>query len=635
MKKFIIILSLFISYSSFAQKTWEAYGFYVYTDTKDSITLFGLKNADGKIVVSPNYTVIMTPLKGGYAYLANVQDKKLTDNEIIELGKKEKLKIFMGLIDSTGKVAIEPTQYESVAYYPNDNLVSVSKGGKAGVYSLLTKRIEVPIEFDKIDLYHKNLPLITVEKLKKFGIYNIELHKLVVPCLYDRAPYTQYDNRENKDKKVIGYIVDYSDPIRSGYLDALGNVLIELKYFQIAPEYFGNDYMLGVLRYKPDNADNYTCRYFFHYFNTNTIKISDQEYTEIIVDTYTSPNALVNINGKWGLFNCLTEQYILEPQFEKADHNYGESFVAYKNNKAALYDFSGNEMNFDVIKKCTTKDYQEYYSVCKNKKWGCLDYKLNYIIPLEYDKEVILSEQMWVVKNGKWGCIDKKLLTSVSFIYDTLIFSDFKIVTPGRFYSCMVKGAKIEFDGDGNNYITKDNGNGVTIKTLKDALINADMPSVEYHLVASDKTERNIALSFIICSYNSYDINYKFYAEAFKKLINTNIDFNYTDDFLGTFLHKLAYFAKKTPLQCSWEIEELVKKGIDPNQKMKFNNNRTALLEYLFQNDNIHYEIVQTFLKVGSKVAITDSEGNDALDLAKKAPKEVKEILKEYKNKEK
>lgn len=196
-----------------------------------------------------------------------------------------------------------------------------------------------------------------------------------------------------------------------------------------------------------------------------------------------------------------------------------------------------------------------------------------------------------------------------------------------------MNGTKIECFGDKRCFITK-NGKNIIINDLKGAVVNTSIPSVEFQLVTSDKYQRTKAFESVIYGYDSYQMNHKFFEEAFKKLLNTDIDFNYTDG-SGNFLNKLATSAKKSPLKCTWEIEELAKKGVDPNQKMTTFDNRTALLEYLFQNENIKLEIVDAFLKAGSKVTLKDIEGNDALDLAKKAPKEVKELLKEYKNKEK
>jgi len=385
---------MMISYNSFAQKTWEDYGFKLYSETKDSITLMGIKKADGQIVVPPRYSVIMPLAKGGYAYVANPVDKKLTDNRINKQSDDGTLQIFMGLIDSTAKVAIEPTQYNGVAYFPNDNLVIVVKGDKRGIYSLSTKRIEVPVEFDKINIYVKDLPAASVEKSKKFGIYNMDLHKLVVPCLFDESPSVQYDNWEKTDRKIIGYQVRNLNPLRSGYLDANGNVLIDMKFTAVYWEYSGTDFILGVMFNIPDKNNNYTMNYFSHYFKTNAIKISTQQYKQIGGFGADIPNALVNINGKWGLINCITEKFVIEPQFDSVKYHYRKSFVAYKNNKPSLYDFSGKEMIFDIIKECKTKDDKEYLSVCKNRRWGCLDYKLNYIIPLEYDREVIPGDQM-------------------------------------------------------------------------------------------------------------------------------------------------------------------------------------------------------------------------------------------------
>lgn len=119
--------------------------------------------------------------------------------------KKQQLK--EGLIDTNGKIIIEPI-YDEISGYFINGFMRVRNNGKAGIVNE-NGEVVIPIEYDNV-LDYKN-GMFTAEKSNKWGIIDTD-NKIIIPFEYGRIRHFQNDlalitNKGtgyiNKEKEIV------------------------------------------------------------------------------------------------------------------------------------------------------------------------------------------------------------------------------------------------------------------------------------------------------------------------------------------------------------------------------------------------------------------------------------------------
>lgn len=527
MRKILLIVLLFVSYSTFAQKKWVDHGLVKFDETKNDLTRFGLKDLNGKIVLAANYVVILEKFQSGYTNVFNPKDSTLNNDGLLKMLQNTSglTGMLEGLIDSTGRVIIAPIfdmillpfkdnivfakkdeqdylitkqgkvftlepssinrlstnnyytviankkkglvnrngdfvlkpEYDKIVYektYYNEDLVIVTKLNKEGCYSLKGKKLLIPMAYDNIDIHNMRDAFVQVKNAGKSGLFNISTNKLALPCAYNGTIAPEYYQNPDGTKTLISY--SFSDNSFMGKIDLNGKVLFEKKYLEILSTQTTKTYDLGYIKYSDKKVDSFAMGYFVYTYLTKLMKKSPFFYDMQLPDGQT--NVLVQEKTKlWGLKNCLTDKYILKPDFSKVgtlrngNDNY---FIALKNNQYALFDFGGKNIIpygiYDSISYSSPDYYYSIINVSKNSQWGCLDFENKLIVPIAYEKEIEYGDTMWVAQNGMWGCIDKDLNQLIDFKFDTEIYSDFSFEEKGII--CTKSGEEIHLDKRGNEF---------------------------------------------------------------------------------------------------------------------------------------------------------------------------------------
>lgn len=720
MKRIAFFLLVIISNSAYTQLNWKDYGLSKFNETRDSLTLVGLKNADGKVILEPKYNAIDNKVVGGYVKVTQLKGINLTDKNFIKYFAEHPLEIKTGLIDTTGLVLVEPFalnfslpfidnltlvtivdfnedkfkynlmtkqgkllseeyspfvfnmdekyfvvyskgglksglvnkkgeyilpfEYNDIQYkkLPQGEFVRVSKGKKHGIYSIDEKKFVVPIAFDFLEIPNeRSYPFVNVRNEEKNGIYDISRNKFVVPCLFSEEISPQYYITTD-NKKILKYFeIKNVETHAYGMIDVTGKVLLESIYTEIFPIQETEHYSAGyfkIVNNKGELTDGMKEKvlvgYFVFDYKSNSLQKSPLKFGYVAMGKTPNTALVSDYEAKgMGLINCITNKYIIEPILEFAEIIYGTNFFnAEKKDQMGVFDFSGKEIVplgiYDTINFNFYRDTIPIFNVCKERKWGCIDSGGKIVVPVIFDNEIMYQNEMWAIKDGKWGCIDNTLKQIVDFKFDTAYYGNFEMNRYSKGFTCNVnQNQKLNFNTKGEYVIFRE-FKEVIVPDIKTAIKYKDTASIRYLFFVNKSEEKSTGFNHLL---ENYRIGDNFYPQAFKIIMNSDLNFMYVDN-QGTYLHKITLTANKNGSDCSNEITKLSEKGINPNALC---NGSTALIVYIKENSRIHLESVKALLKAGSKVSIKDSDAKDALYYAKKAPADVKKILKEYKAKEK
>ncbi len=232
---------LLLSVSLMGQKTWKDYGLVHFEEIKDGRTLFGLKNLAGTVVLPAKYEDLELKLTNGFAGCFTAKGGPFKAQELEALYKAKKLEWLVGLIDSTGKVVVEPI-YDDINLPFRENITEVEKDG---LYGLITKKGKVltpdfvpekyllathhyflvksksksglinikgeqviPILYDTIDEYSyyegDDLWFCLVGNAGKWGLYSVKGKSLAIPVAYDNINYRGDDFVILENQKKFG-----------------------------------------------------------------------------------------------------------------------------------------------------------------------------------------------------------------------------------------------------------------------------------------------------------------------------------------------------------------------------------------------------------------------------------------------
>lgn len=172
---------LMLSFTMMGQKTWEDYGLVPFEETKDSITMYGLKNKAGLVILPAKYENFEAEVTEGYALIFSVKGGPFKDQELIALNKAKKLQWITGLIDSTGKVVVAPS-YDDIQLPFTQNITMVKKDGLFGLIS--KKGVLLTPDFEPEQYYLSVYNFFLVKSKSKKGLINLK-GTLIIPIQFD------------------------------------------------------------------------------------------------------------------------------------------------------------------------------------------------------------------------------------------------------------------------------------------------------------------------------------------------------------------------------------------------------------------------------------------------------------------
>jgi hypothetical protein len=193
-RQFVLAFLLMLSFSMMGQKTWKDYGLVPFEETKDSVTLYGLKNQAGLIILPAKYENFQAELTEGYALNFSVKGGPFKDNELKALNKAKKLEWLTGLIDSTGKVVVVPS-YEEIQLPFTQNITIVEKDG---LYGLISKKgVVLTPDFEPEMFLLGSYPYFLVKSKSKKGLINLKGEK-VIPVEFDTIAEDAYSYEQEE-----------------------------------------------------------------------------------------------------------------------------------------------------------------------------------------------------------------------------------------------------------------------------------------------------------------------------------------------------------------------------------------------------------------------------------------------------
>ena len=646
--------------------------------------MYGLIDSTGKLAVDTKFadiillpfvenTVVVTQDNLKQFNLLTKQGKLLSDEYSTGAPVGRDCKYFVvisnkkkGLVNRKGEYVLNP-EYDNIYYddYDQEKPVLLTKANKKGCYSLKERRMVIPIAYDNVNLYIKYPPLVEVTNAGKVGLYNTKAKKLVLPCAFTGEIFPQYDDWESSNPKVIYYTVGGDNT--QGMIDNTGKVLLSQMYLEILPTSSSSKSVLGYMKFLDRKTDSFAMGYF--YYNIALKAFKKSQLYKLVNMSEGNSNCLVQAkNNKWGLINCLTDKFILQPIFdEKNTIGYvsWSYFIARKSEQYALYDIKGKPIipfgkytniyspdDYNPLYLILSKDKQialsdltgriilplgmydtialpassyetdgydkpadsYYFNVNKNNKWGCADTSGQIKVPVLYDRIVEYADTIWASKEGKWGCIGKDMNQIIDFKFDTAVYRDFKFNSKGL--TCFKSNQEIQLSGRGNE-----------IPARKTAPGKAGNSGTQPANSSSGKaaTPQDKAIELFYAIYNN-DI------EKFRLIMQDKPDLTSVYDNKPPIYHVALLATKSSHSDTFAEmLSLLIKAGADPNQRGFFGD--TPLMAYFSSNNNTKIEFVKLLLQAGCDVNLKNDNKEDVFDKLKfsNASSDIKSLLKQYK----
>ena len=134
-----------------------------------------------------------------------------------------------------------------------------------------------------------------------------------------------------------------------------------------------------------------------------------------------APNLIVIKNGKYGLADC-NGNILYAPVHDKITYDYlRKIYIITKDKKSGVY-FEASKAKTDIAYDEVYTDGAQFVTLKNNKKQGIIDYKGNWILPLEYDKATVMgfNDGFRIVKDGKAGWTDMTGQIIVQPIYEDI-----------------------------------------------------------------------------------------------------------------------------------------------------------------------------------------------------------------------
>ena len=262
----------------------------------------------------------------------------------------------------------------------------------------------------------------------------------------------------NKDIFICIYDVDYNnESYKTKVLDGKGKEIFT-EYEKIEAIENTDDsivwYEENVLKYQKDGK--------YGLIDFDGKEIVAPIYDNIYAMPGVEKSIIIEINGKKGLVNAVTEEIIIEPEYKEItslSETYENGYIVKnENNKCGIIAPDKKkilEEKYDDIRKVSGNNY---YVVIENGKVEVIDSSSNVILNKGYDSiEEIAIDNFVIIKDSKYGVIDKNGQTVIPAEYENIqfTFSDYFIAQKNGKYGIINKEGvvQVNFDYDKITYI--------------------------------------------------------------------------------------------------------------------------------------------------------------------------------------
>ena len=401
---------------------------------------YGYVNRDGQLVFSCRYDEVEV-FWGGYASVKSGGLYGLIDRsgkEIIPCSYEEMVECHEGLIllcrngkwgfvDLEGRVVI-PYEYEAADVFIN-GYAPVKKNNCWG-YIDTTGRVVIPLDYQDVEVNDATGPLYALQSGMKWGYVNRKGEK-VIPFKYENAS-TFIDGLANVqyggkwglineegfaivpfDYTAIYHCMDTHKWIveknnKIGLLDLQGHVIVPCTY-----SYIGF-YICGLCSVQKNNK--------YGFIDADGKEVIPAEY-DWSARYFVGGKAIVAKEGRYFVIDTqgkvvrnLDYKWVAENRF------YKDWLLACYRGQEGVIDFKGDVVLPFAYQDIHEMEFDGYYKVRQNQKYGCLDGRLNEVIkPIYTFLEDSFSEgTMAAGRNGTFGFINKKGEDVIPFTYENL-----------------------------------------------------------------------------------------------------------------------------------------------------------------------------------------------------------------------
>lgn len=285
----------------------------------------------------------------------------------------------------------------------------VEKDGKSGLYQTDKKhlgRFVLPINYDAILSVSEKDSTAIVSVDNKCGVVELDSKRVIIPIIYDKI-----------QKKKDCYYLFQSNKVGVVYLNSIPETL------QMFDE---------IISYNSENKSvvfkNSKKKGIYDIINNKIILEPKYDRINEIEGNSKNDNgkiAIVSIDNKFGMVKLYENKEVIPVVYDgikKINRKYYTTtkFEIKQNNKYGIIDVNGNlliPIEYDYL-------YQPYNSknsivVGKQGKYGVVNWKNNIKLPFEYESIGVIGDNFFQVKkNSKSGIVDKYNRVKVPFKYN-------------------------------------------------------------------------------------------------------------------------------------------------------------------------------------------------------------------------
>lgn len=362
---------------------------------------YGVMNAQGEIVLEPNYDNIIIPNPEKAVFICYQGE----DTTIYNANKEEIL---------TDYTNVEPIRLKNIAssYMYEKTVLIYEKDGKKGLVNLEGKEIAKPV-YEQIEAFPYKEGELLVKQEGKYGVINIK-GNILVNCDYDQIAIDNYYTDEN-GYQYAGYIVSLTtqEGYRYGYVDIHGKEILK-------PEYNELSRMIDI---KKDKVPYFiTAKNGQYGVFKEEEQLINNEYQSIRYDK-SSDVFVIEKSKKYGVANR-EGKTIIPVEFSQIDIT-GMYLYARKGEVTEVYDQQGNLTNRDSNIDILPTENQQYSIKIDNSVgtvYSIVDKNENPITKTNYSYIEYLFGDYFIVssENGKLGVIDTKENLKLEIKYDSI-----------------------------------------------------------------------------------------------------------------------------------------------------------------------------------------------------------------------
>ncbi len=343
---------------------------------------WGLIDANGQLVVSPQYEVIGTPQKFGYTLMqqagkigllnkkgqllipANYEEIKILDSNFFEVITNEEQQV----ITANGQAVLKGNDYEQLTVL-NHQLLVFAKHGLFGCVNVLGNKL-VATEYEEITLYRNQY--LKIKKGQQYGLLDLT-GKLILPVVADA--FNVLDNG----------LLFYLKGVLWGAVTMEGKALIQPNYSTYS---LINQSLIKLERF----GENWL-------YNIEEQKIVSTKSTRDFLP-FSDKYVLTRLADRFGLVNYQAEE-ILANEYQEIQSFSTAAFRVRNGWKWGLVHKNGQQLlNYDYDFIAPIRKGKAL--VKKGAFFGLIDANGQILVPAEYSRITISGDNIKAFKGEKW-----------------------------------------------------------------------------------------------------------------------------------------------------------------------------------------------------------------------------------------